>query len=230
MCVAPSACFRCSAGRRHVGHRVPSFLTFAHPSRQAEWKTCGHLGIGRTFSPLQISSWQTVQILSSFGMSNAMGWLISREAVGAGAADDDEEPASNVCASTETNVCTSKETPASGPAGALAPPEPASAASAPACAPGCRTTGSEGRGCGVLSATTARRGPKSHSRRASGGGKPSTLISASWKPLGTLPGPRSSSLSEDSPRPAPALAEAPTAASSAPSSRSCRAPICLARR
>mmetsp|Transcript_23206 Transcript_23206/g.54327 ORF Transcript_23206/g.54327 Transcript_23206/m.54327 type:complete len:417 (-) Transcript_23206:591-1841(-) len=67
--VEPSACFRASAGRRHVGHVVASRIVLAQLSRHAAWKMCEHLGRGRMVSPGLISSWQTVQILSSGGMS-----------------------------------------------------------------------------------------------------------------------------------------------------------------
>mmetsp|Transcript_114792 Transcript_114792/g.335699 ORF Transcript_114792/g.335699 Transcript_114792/m.335699 type:complete len:212 (-) Transcript_114792:610-1245(-) len=90
-----------------------------------------------------------------------------------------------------------------------------------------------GRPDGAASAspsrTRARRTPQSHCRAccAFAGGTPKRLTSASWKPSGRLPGPRSSSLSVDSPAPAPAVICAPSSASKPPAPASL---ACLCKR
>mmetsp|Transcript_81435 Transcript_81435/g.263772 ORF Transcript_81435/g.263772 Transcript_81435/m.263772 type:complete len:450 (-) Transcript_81435:294-1643(-) len=202
--VEPSVAFRESAGRRHVGHRVASCCILAHCSKQAAWKTCEHLGMGRTVSPDLISSWQTVQTLSSCAISSAAaGALLAALPVDC-----------PISLSMEASL-TPMPPPGCSRGGAAEPrlPESAGAAASDSL---------------LSSRTTARRAPQRNCRcvcceRARG--TPRRQMSVSWKPSGRLPGPRSSSLSEDSKCPGPALICLPNSASTSPP-----ASICLARR
>mmetsp|Transcript_115894 Transcript_115894/g.322694 ORF Transcript_115894/g.322694 Transcript_115894/m.322694 type:complete len:296 (+) Transcript_115894:751-1638(+) len=191
-------------------------MVFAHPSRQAAWKTCEHLGMGRTLSPDLISSWHTVQTFSANGISKAGDWPTSPLAAtpagcraparGAAAADSCE--ALSLAAPVAVGDISLRPMPA---------PEPsASRTDVPSTPP-------------WSCCTQALRTPQSHCRRrrcALAGGTPSRPARASWKPSCRLPGPRSSSLSVDSGPPGPPFAWAPSSASN----RSLPAPASLARR
>mmetsp|Transcript_23061 Transcript_23061/g.72475 ORF Transcript_23061/g.72475 Transcript_23061/m.72475 type:complete len:293 (-) Transcript_23061:1054-1932(-) len=152
--VEPSACLRARAGRRHVGQVVASRIVFAQLSRHDAWKMCEHLGMGRTLSPDLISSWQTVQIRSSGGISSCGDDSpLTVDAPGVGGGD---APGS-VCGSS------ARPMPAPSASGAFE----ARLAAASACP----------------SRTRARRTPQSHCRRELcefSGGTPRRLMSASW--------------------------------------------------
>mmetsp|Transcript_74234 Transcript_74234/g.240080 ORF Transcript_74234/g.240080 Transcript_74234/m.240080 type:complete len:559 (-) Transcript_74234:486-2162(-) len=216
MGVEPSACFRASAGRRHVGHTVASRRVLAHCSKQAAWKTWEHLGRGRTLSPDLISSWQTVQTLPSGAISSvaAGAWLPAALPADCPAAPPEAAMPVPAPSATASTSC--------GATGVTTPPLGACEDSACACATSMPLSSSR---------TKARRAPQRYCRRTLCpplGGRPRMLARASWKPSGRLPGPRSSSLSEDSMFPPWfGFIWAPSSVSMAPSPAS---PISLARR
>mmetsp|Transcript_20503 Transcript_20503/g.56909 ORF Transcript_20503/g.56909 Transcript_20503/m.56909 type:complete len:332 (+) Transcript_20503:404-1399(+) len=116
--VPPSASFRDSAGRRHVGHRVSSRIVAAQSSKQWAWNLCSHLGRGRTSWPVSMSSWQTTHVFSLGDTVNGLaaglyshGGHVSPRLDDAPGRDENAGPATSRTPSAEPAAPTSESCP-----------------------------------------------------------------------------------------------------------------------